>query len=179
MTFDFEHEEHDEGEHDEPEGEEEHHEEEEGLPIFLFQSADAELYGLESQFVWKATKELTWTVQADMIKGELKDGGNLPRIPPARIGLITDYQLESTDLSLSVMHNLEQSDIGAMENETGAYTIVDFVANHYISLNKIDITAYFKVNNLFDEEGRVHSSFLKDRTLLPGRGFTLGLRGAF
>ena len=42
-----------------------------------------------------------------------------------------------------------------------------------------DASVYFKIQNLTDENARVHSSFLKDMVPLPGRGFTLGLKAAF
>ena len=42
-----------------------------------------------------------------------------------------------------------------------------------------DWTVYVRANNLFDKEARVHTSFLKDQTPLPGRNFTLGTRFSF
>ena len=42
-----------------------------------------------------------------------------------------------------------------------------------------DLVLYFKANNLTDEVAFVHSSFLKEVAPLPGRNFSIGLRGSF
>jgi iron complex outermembrane receptor protein len=42
-----------------------------------------------------------------------------------------------------------------------------------------DIVLYVKGQNLTDELGFVHSSFLKDDAPLPGRSFSVGIRGSF
>ena len=73
----------------------------------------------------------------------------------------------------------KQDDIAAYETETDAYTMINLGASYYFNVGEQDLTAFFKANNITDEEARVHSSYLKSTTLLPGRGFTLGLRGSF
>lgn len=182
------HEEEHEEEHHEEEGhaeehEEEHHdehgEEEAGLPIFLTQAKDAELYGFEAQLIWQLNAAYKFKVQSDYIRGKLKDGSNLPRIPPARLGATLDYSGDNWAGKFEVMHNFKQSDIAAYETETDAYTMVNLGASYYFNVGEQDLTAFFKANNITDEEARVHSSYLKSTTLLPGRGFTLGLRGSF
>lgn len=175
-------EEHEEEHHDEELGEEEHHDDEhaeEGLPIFLTQTADAELYGFEAQVVWQFAPQYTLTVQSDYIRGKLIDGGNLPRIPPARLGATLDYIADNWDAKFEVNHNFKQDDLAEMETETDAYTMLNVAASYHFDLGNQDLTAFFKGRNLTDEEARVHSSYLKSTTLLPGRGFTVGIRGSF
>jgi iron complex outermembrane receptor protein len=41
------------------------------------------------------------------------------------------------------------------------------------------MVAFLKVNNITDEEARVHTSFLKNVSPLPARGVTVGIRGSF
>lgn len=172
-------------EHDEH-GEEEHHEdehghadEEAGLPVFINQARNAELYGFEAQFIWQLTPSYKLKLQSDYIRGKLTDGGNLPRIPPARLGATLDYTGENWDGKLEVSHNFKQDDIATYETETDAYTMVNLAASYYFNVGEQDLTAFFKANNITDEEARVHSSYLKSTTLLPGRGITVGIRGSF
>ena len=42
-----------------------------------------------------------------------------------------------------------------------------------------DTVLFLKVDNLSDQEARVHTSFLKDDAPLPGRGISFGIRGSF
>ena len=66
-----------------------------------------------------------------------------------------------------------------LETVTGAYTMIDAELAYTFAVYPGDVTVYVKGSNLTDEEARVHSSFLKDRAPLPGRGFSLGVRGSF
>lgn len=179
---------HDEDMHEEEgheeEGHEEHHdedmhEEEGGLPVFITQARDAELYGFEAQFVWQLNSAYRLKLQSDYIRGKLVDGGNLPRISPARFGATLDYTGNSWDGKVEVMHNFKQDDITQYETDTDSYTMVNLAASYYFNVGEQDLTAFFKANNLTDEEARVHTSYLKSTTLLPGRGFTVGIRGSF
>ena len=52
-------------------------------------------------------------------------------------------------------------------------------ANYYLDLGDVDMTIYIKGDNLADQEGRVHSSYLKDEAPLPGRSVSLGIRARF
>lgn len=173
-----EHDEHGEEHHDD---EHEAHEEGEatGLPVFITQARDAELYGFEAQFIWQLTPSYKLKLQSDYIRGKLIDGGNLPRIPPARLAATLDYLGDNWDGKLEVSHSFKQSDIASYETETDAYTMVNLAASYYFNIGEQDLTAFVKANNLTDEEARVHSSYLKSTTLLPGRGFTVGIRGSF
>ena len=168
---------HSHDEHEEEAGHE--HEEAAGLPVLVFEQADAKLYGFEGEFIWQAASTLKATLMADYIRGKLDDGGNLPRIPPMRLGTVFNYQQDAWAAELSAIHHFEQDDISELETSTDSYTMVDANVSYLVDLGENEVTAYLKVNNLTDTEGRVHSSFLKNRTLLPGRGVVMGIRGSF
>ena len=182
------HDEHDEhmGEEEHMEGEEHHDEHEahdehgeEGLPIYHFVARDAEFYGVEAQYIWQATDQFKVTFQADSITGKLTTGEYLPRIPPMRYGATFNYELQNTSFELSTMVHAKQDKVAEYETETDGYTMTDFYVNHYVPVGNADLNLFLKVNNVFDQEARVHSSFLKNDTLLPGRSFVLGVRGMF
>lgn len=170
LGHDHEHEEGGEGEHAHHHGD---------LPVYVFEQADTTFYGLEAQLAWQFAAPLTLNLWGDSVRGELDDGGNLPRIPPVRLGSELLYQNRGWEAELAVSHYLEQDKVAAMESTTDAYTLVDVALAYTFKGDFGGATVYLKGTNLFDEEARVHSSFLKDRAPLPGRGFRIGLRGTF
>ena len=167
---------HEEEHHDEAD---EHHDEEEGLPVFVYRQDDVDLYGVEAEFIYQVNAPLKVSVFTDYIRAELSDGGNLPRIPPMRIGSQFNYQGDNLAAELAVTHYFKQDDIAEFETETDSYTMVDAHINYYIDGFGADTALFIKGSNLTDEEARVHSSFLKDDAPLPGRNITVGIRGSF
>lgn len=158
-------------------GEEHAHEGE--LPVFLFQSADASLYGFEAQGVWEINKHVKTSAFTDYVRAELDDGGNLPRIPPMRFGASLDYTYEYISANLSWTRYSDQNDVAELETETDGYDWVNAHLDFSIPHDAGELTLFFKVENLGDEEARVHSSFLKNLAPKPGRNFRIGLRGTF
>jgi len=174
-------EEHHEGEEDHHEGEEDHHEEfsDEGLPVYVYQQRDVEIYGVEAEVIYQWTSNLRSNVYADYTRAKLKSGGNLPRIPPMRVGAAIDYVTHNYSAQVSVNHYFDQDDVSQYEEETNGYTLVDAYVNYYLEGIGDDFVLFVKGNNLTDEEARVHTSFLKNVAPLPGRGIELGIRGSF
>jgi iron complex outermembrane receptor protein len=122
------------------------------------------------------------SIFADYIRAKLvnnDENDNLPRIPPLRVGAILNYQGDSFDSELSLNHYFEQTDIADLETTTDSYTMLDAHINYYVAGIGDDLTLYLKGQNLTNEHARVHSSFLKDVAPLPGRNFSLGIRGSF
>ena len=158
------------------------HENETGLPILVYQQDDVEMYGGEAEFVYQVSSSFKASLLADYIRARLVNeeaNDNLPRIPPMRIGAIFNYQADKFDSELSVSHYFEQDDIAELETKTDSYTMVDANFNYYIDSIGDDLTVYLKGQNLTDEHARVHSSFLKEVAPLPGRNFSIGIRGSF
>lgn len=162
-----------------------------GLPILVYQQDDINMYGLETEFVYQISSPLKMTIFGDYIKAQLSDkrtingsqtSRSLPRIPPMRVGATLNYQGDSFDSELSANHYFKQDDIALLETSTPAYTMVDFNFNYYLdnmpAINS-DMVLYIKGNNLTDEVALVHSSFLKNVAPLPGRNFSIGIRGSF
>lgn len=166
-------------EHEEEEGHE-HEEHEHGiLPIYLFEQVDASLYGVEAQLAWQFADSFTLILWGDSIRGKLDAGGNLPRIPPARLASTLRYQRHGWEAEIGVVRYFEQQSNAELETVTDAYTLVDMELAYNFMVNTNDLTVYLSGSNLTDEEARVHSSFLKNQAPLPGRGFSVGLRGRF
>lgn len=153
--------------------------EEEGLPVLVYQQENVDMYGVEAELVYQISAPLKVSIFGDYINAKLSNDGYLPRTPPMRVGSVLQYQRNNYDAEFSVNHYFEQDKIAALETKTNGYTILDANINYYIDGIGNDLVIYVKGNNLTDEVAKVHSSFLKDVSPLPGRNFSIGLRGSF
>jgi iron complex outermembrane receptor protein len=103
----------------------------------------------------------------------------VPRIPPLRVGSSLHYEQGNWHGEVEVVRNSKQDKIAAYETDTDGYTMWSAAANYYLALDDLDMTFYLKGRNLTNEEGRVHSSYVKDEVPLPGRSVSLGVRARF
>ncbi len=149
------------------------------LPIYVFTQAQATFYGLEARWSWQANPRLKVDLYGDTVRGKLDTGGNLPRIPPKRLGAQFTYDNHGWNADLTLNHYFDQNTVATLETPTKGYTMVDAQVAYTLPFNDGDYRIFLKVNNLTDSDARVHSSFMKDRAPLPARGFSLGIRGTF
>lgn len=161
---------------EEPAGDEHEHEHSAELPVYIYQARDAELYGFEGEINWQVSAPLKLNFTTDYTRAQLKDGGDLPRIPPLRIGAGAEYIIGNWRAELSGQHYFEQDKTAALETATGSYTLVDAQISYAFS---DAFKIYLKGNNLTDEYARVHASFLKDKAPLPARSYAIGISGRF
>ena len=166
----------DEG-HDEHEGEHEH---EEALQVVQFSQVDAELYGYELELDWQLNDQ--WSVHgfSDYTRAKQRAGDNLPRIPAQRVGTELRYQAVSWDGSLGYTRYLEQDKTALNETTTDAYGLLNARVNLYPDwLANYGATLYLKGENLTNQLGFVHSSFLKEDAPVTGRRFQAGVSISF
>ena len=149
------------------------------LPVYLFTAADAPLHGLEAQFNWQLNDTFKLTLQADYIRARLKQGGDLPRTPPLRTSAELAYEQDALSADIRATRYFKQDRTADLEQATAGYTLLDVSVSYRFDVGSQQLTAYVKGQNLTDEEARVHTSFLKDLTPLPGRSVAFGLRGSF
>jgi len=178
-----EHEEHGEHEDEELEGELEghghdEHGDEEGLPIYYFQQADADIWGFEAETYVDLTDTLRLTVFGDYIRAEVEDD-NLPRTPPLRFGSELSYVNDGLSADVGFTWYDDQTEVASFETATDGYTLVNASVQYEFGAQGIDWVVFARGENLTDEEARVHTSFLKDQAPLPGRNFTMGVRALF
>ncbi len=72
-----------------------------------------------------------------------------------------------------------QDRIAHGETMTPGYTFLDADMTYAIPADRSSIEIFVRGTNLTDREARVHSSFLKDFSPLPGRGVLAGVRMRF
>ncbi|HEY9043853.1 MAG TPA: TonB-dependent receptor [Rheinheimera sp.] len=165
--------------HSHDHGDEDGHDHASELPVYLFTAADVTLHGLEAQFNWQINDPFKLTLQGDYIRARLNDGGDLPRTPPLRMAAELAYEHDAISADLRATRYFKQDKVSELEQATGGYTLLDASVSYRFELGPQLLTAYIKGQNLTDEEARVHTSFLKDITPLPGRSVAVGLRGSF
>jgi iron complex outermembrane receptor protein len=119
------------------------------------------------------------TLSSDYTRATLRDGGDLPRIPPLRLGGQLNYRAGNYGAELRAAHYFKQDKIGVLETQTDGYTLVDAQLSYYLTTAGQDITLYLQGSNLTNEEARPHTSFLKDIAPLPARAFAAGIRAKF
>ncbi|MFC7048270.1 TonB-dependent receptor [Emcibacter nanhaiensis] len=159
-------------------------EEEDGLEVFQFRQQDATFWGFEAEasyVIWKQDdKSITFDAMADYVRAKLDDDlGDLPRIPPFRFGFGADYASDYIDARAEVRFVSEQDKISEHELPTEGYTEVNLEASWKPMGEEEDLALTLQVQNLTNEERRLHTSFLKDVLPLPGRNFRFSVNYGF
>jgi iron complex outermembrane receptor protein len=158
-------------------------EEEDDLPVTRFAQADAGFTGAEltaTLELWeKADHHLDLDFLADLVRAELDDGGDLPRIPPSRLGLGISYRSSSWLARVEVRDADDQDRVAENETPTDGYTLVNAHVGYRFILGNQLLDVMLRGRNLGDETARNHVSFLKDSVPLPGRDIGLAIRYSF
>jgi len=154
-----------------------------GFAVRLANQEDAELYGLETQATWKlrdtAVGDFDLTTGFDLVRGELDAGGNLPRISPERLTAGVAWFNGPWRAGVDWQRVFRQDEVAEFETETPGYNLLSARLAYAFNIGTVPMEAYISGQNLGDNEARVHTSFLRDFSPLPGRNFRFGLRGEF
>jgi iron complex outermembrane receptor protein len=157
--------------------------EEDDLPVFAYLQEDANFFGFEADLALPVVENEDFTVLTDLrasyVSADLQGDGNLPRIPPVSLLGALEAQFDRFDLRGEVQWFGAQDDVAAFETETDDFAFV----NLYLSMrpleNNPNVVVQIAGENLFDVEGRRHSSFTKDFIPLPGRNLRMSVRLSF
>ncbi|NJR41959.1 MAG: TonB-dependent receptor [Akkermansiaceae bacterium] len=161
--------------------------------VFRFQADAADFVGGEAEVNFHllepvsasegeagSSDRLDLILRADYVRAEnLDENESLPRTPPFRSSLAVDYQRENFGARLEGKWVADQNRTAQGESSTDGYFLVDAGVSYDLKLGNVTTTLSLKGVNLFDEEARQHTSFLKDVSTLSGRGVILGLRSVF
>ena len=153
----------------------------EGNNFLTNEQEDAKFYGAEFTSAWQISEGKTpfkLRFSADYVRAKLDNGGDLPRISPARAGLGFDTGHGDLAFSMDYRHVFNQSKTADLESSTDGYNLVSFNANWKPSSLK-GIGLFVKGRNLLDEDGRRHTSFLKEETTITGRAILAGVNFDF
>lgn len=154
------------------------------LPIFAYTQQDADFTGVELELAlvlgqWKGG-EIGATLFGDLVRGELDNGDDIPRMPPQRVGLELGYTHDRIDAFVSVVDADRQDKPGLNERETAGYTQVDASVEFKLpSGEDAEWRLFLRGKNLGDEEIRSSVSFLRDVAPEQGRSVEAGARVTF
>ena len=160
-----------------------HEEEFENLTVAEFTAEDATFTGFEAQAIVPLGRvkgaALSGDILVEYVRAKTDDNGNLPRIPPLSILTGIDADWQDISLRAELEYVDEANKLAEGELTTEDYTLVNLFAFYTLPNrdNKIRISA--SINNLFDDEARQHSSFLKDTVPLPGRNVKFSVKADF
>lgn len=157
----------------------------------IYQATNADFLGSELEATFHLLHPITadpsehqnnlhWQVKADVVRARDRQTGlSLPRIPPFH--LTNTLILERGDFGarLEGIYAAPQSQLTANESRTDSYFLVNLTLTYRIKQGPVTADLFLKGMNLTNEEAREHTSFLKDRIPLPGRGLVVGMKLTF
>ena len=150
----------------------------EDFRLIKYTQNDAEFTGAEAEATYRVSDTLSATVFGDYVRAELKDGGNLPRIPAARYGTRLNANVQAVSGELEYYRVNEQDDIAGFEAVTPGYDMLNLTLSFNVR-GEAGPVMYVRGTNLLDEVVWNHASYLAQVVPLPGRGVTAGLRMSF
>lgn len=155
----------------------------EGLSEVLYTQRNAVFRGVELSAqldiapIWKGV----WGVEAqyDFVHATFGEGlGNVPRIPPHRVGGGLFYRADGWVFRVGVLHAFRQDQVAEGETETSGYTLLNAEASYRVRLDGTggaipEMRIGLRGDNLLNDDVRNHVSFKKDEMLLPGASVRL------
>lgn len=147
--------------------------------VYQFVQRDVTLKGAEFNLTWQFAPGQQLEVFADTVRATLDDGGYLPRIPPLKAGVEYRLDYDVWNLTVGATRYASQNNVAADESTTSGYTLLDASVSYDLDLGDHDANIYARVNNVSDQLGQVHSSFIKASTPLPGRSLVMGVTARF
>ncbi len=127
-----------------------------------------------------AAGELQLNLMGDVVRARLDDGaGDVPRIPPWRVGIGFDWQAVQFDASVRLRYSGRQDDFGAFDTPTPASrtSTRSWAGGPGPIATGMELALVGR--NLTDRVQRNAVSFNKDEILLPGRDVRLMFRARF
>jgi iron complex outermembrane receptor protein len=159
-------------------------EEADETPVYLYDQDDAEFYGVEFESEFHlfdlGQGAVALGVFGDMITGEFDDAGDVPRLPPSRIGGELKWASDAFGVWVRGLNAADQDDPGEFETGTDGYTRWDMGADYRWQLGgDNELLVFGKWKNIGDEEIRLSTSFLRNYAPQAGESFEVGLRYSF
>ncbi len=154
----------------------------EGLAVRQFNQADATFAGLDLEasvevVTWDGGQlELSGLFDTVSAKVDVQGNDNLPRIPPARVGVGMAFTRGPISAHLDYMRVFSQDEAADLEFETDGYNDLRAHVGWDVEVGDMSVSLYVQGRNLTDDEQRKHTSVVKDLVPEPGRTVELGVR---
>ncbi len=153
-------------------------------PVYIYEQDDADFYGVEVQSSFQlaslAGGDLALGVFGDVTIGEFDSAGDVPRLPPLRVGSELSWRNEALGAYVRVLNASDQDNPGDFETETDGYTRWDAGIDYTTQFaGDTELFAFLKLKNISDEEIRLSTSFLRNYAPQPGQSIEAGVRILF
>lgn len=151
------------------------------LLVVNYDNEDVTFYGIEAELTHQLIETNSYTLDGrvfgDYVRAEFDDNdlGDVPRITPARIGAGAVFTYDTWQTAVDVIVTSDSSNEADLETDTDSFTMLNASINKTVYAGDSDLNLYVKAENLLDEDARQHTSFQKDRAVLPGRNIIFGL----
>ena len=151
------------------------------LLVLNYDNEDATFYGIEAELTHQLIQTKTYTLDGrvfgDYVRAEFDDNdlGDVPRITPLRFGAGAIFAYDTWQAAVDVIVTSDSSNEADLETDTDGFTMLNASLNKTVYAGDSDLNLYVKAENLLDEDARQHTSFQKDRAVLPGRNIIFGL----
>lgn len=153
-------------------------------PVYLYEQDDADFYGVEFESSFELGRigdgRIEIGIFGDMITGEFDRAGDVPRLPPMRVGSELSWRDEVMGAYVRVLNASDQDNPGDFEPETDGYSRWDAGIDYRVQLSRdSELFAFLKLKNITDEEIRLSTSFLRNYAPQPGESIEAGVRLTF
>ncbi|WP_379548318.1 TonB-dependent receptor [Qipengyuania sp. DSG2-2] len=157
--------------------------EEDELPVFVYLQQDADYFGIEGSIDFPLADlgsfALYGDVRGEYVRAELDDGTNVPRIPPLSLLGAIEARSQQFDARVEVEWFDDQNNVASFESATDGFTHVNASIGFEPFAGDDTVRLLVQAKNIFDAEGRRHTSFTKDFVPLAGRNFRVSLLASF
>ncbi len=154
--------------------------EHDGLQLLQYSQADARFTGLEGHVRQRINSQWAVTLFGDTVRARLDNGGALPRIPSARVGLRLDARWNSWQGMAEWVQVARQDCVAEFESSTPGYGMLNLSASYQLRTDGgTPWQIYLKASNLTDRLAYAHTSFIKSAAPLMGRNITVGVKVDF
>ena len=147
-------------------------------PVWEMSGVGAKIYGLGIEESYKKAlgkHKFTNTLQLNMLRGELNEGGNIPRMAPYNATASVEHQYENLTSKVSYKWVDQSRNTAVNETQTDGYQFLNASINYEQKLGKHRLNYWLKGENLTDDIAKNHISFLKETAPLPGRAIIAGV----
>jgi iron complex outermembrane receptor protein len=152
------------------------------LRELFYRQRNAHFYGAEAEATYELLKAgsgtLTGKVLADYTRATLSGGGNVPRIPPYRVGGGFHWTSKPIDAGLLLLYVGRQTRFGDFDTPTPAYKQLNAQIAWRPFKQWQGIELAIVGQNLTNDVQRAATALNKDLVVLPGRNVRLVLRVA-
>ena len=151
------------------------------VPVYRYTQENALFRGYEFNFHLPLNQaaipgQVSVDLYSDFTRGQFRDGGNVPRMPPLRYGFQLNYDIERYNFTSRLTRAEAQNDAGENQTQTPGYILWNVSAQYHLKIEQQDILVFARGNNLLDQTIRSSVSFLRVYAPQAGRGGEIGIQ---